>query len=347
MGVTIRAAFARTSIGESLAETAVSLAARIRRYRRAPFADGRGQPFVVAPVLEVSPHLEGRDRGELLLAPVLEQLGSALGRLLPLGRVGLVLGLERRGLGLPPQPEELEPLVEDLARLDSEWLGLGRRVFERLQVICGGQLVPAFARICCNGSVSMLGALDMAGSWLEAGEVDTVLFAALGSGCEAPTLSWLDGLGLTKSLDRLNSLVPGEASVLLVLGRADGAPGLVDMGRNATEEQRMDDAPGGALTRAIDAVLTNTSAPVGDVLLDYNGIEDAKKDWVYASMRTFGRRGIVVDPIEPAQYLGDVGIVTLPLYMALCAEERRSAVIVLAHGVGAERGAIAVSRRET
>jgi len=92
LNLVVLAAACRTSVGRDLAETRASVDTRLRRFRRAPFVDLDGEPFLVAPVLALSHQLSAEARVQLLLQAAitdLAQLGVS-----GLGRVGVLVVVE-------------------------------------------------------------------------------------------------------------------------------------------------------------------------------------------------------------------------------------------------------------
>jgi hypothetical protein len=158
----------------------------------------------------------------------------------------------------------------------------------------------------------------------------------------------LDDHELTYASRRDGGVVVGEAAAFVLLGREG-------MGRAVSAWSRQGEADGTALraqtiARALKdvAVTANLAGPSElTVMLDTNGRAERTKRWSFAQTRVLGTRKIMAHKIEPASFLGDVGVATLPLYLGLAARLSPSPTLIAAtHGFGEAAGLVLLSKVE-
>ncbi len=322
------AAGARSSIGESLRETRLSLAAGIRRFRRTPQPIGPFAALTYAPALEVD--VEPAERARLLLDASLNDLWG--GRTHP-SKLGIVVLVDRLGPNVAPDSssERLAAKVmwDDVERLDSVEAAVGTRFDTAVQML----VLPADASAAVNG-------LLLARDWLATGAVEVCLFGGLSVGCDFASMEWRANHQLLHGSGGDEGLIPGEAAAFVEL-RARGSGIHVEhmMYSQSTEPSGVD-----ALTDAMNHVLDNLPGAPSAVWLDANGLVGRKREWALASARSLGLRKQTPLVREPLRGLGDVGPATLPMMLGLAFDGPRDEgpiLGVVAHGFSFGRGCLA------
>ncbi len=340
----IAAAGARTAIGVSLLETAMSLRAGIQRIRRAPFVDSHGESFLVAPVLELARSLEGTPRGIALARPALADVVGNAKRDWKELRVGLVLAVERRW----PVECEQPRLASWLEELEAAWQDFPAAVVAHLADLGIVLRRDRITRLDGDASAGVLG-LSAAKEWLEADEVDACLVGGVSASCEAPWLMLLDEYDLTHAARRDGGMIVGEGAAFVLLEKDGTGPRIAGWARHEDPSQPVLRAS--TATRALREALRGTWSEGGrevDLLLDTNGRTDRTRVWSLAQTRTLGARRITCRKREPAAYFGDVGVATLPLYLGLAKQlALRESVIAIAHGPSAAASAVVLEEGGT
>lgn len=339
----VLAAGARTAIGATLDETSTSLRAGIQRFRRAPFVDDAGEAFLVAPVLEMSRKLEGTERGVLLAKPALADLASHR-HLWEGRRAGLILALDTRWP--PPSPSHSARLCQWLEDLEARWRDFPGAMVALLQSMGFSPQSHVVAAVRGDPSAFTLG-LNAAKHWLESGAVDVCLLGSVAASCEAPWLMLLDEHELTHASRRDGGVVIGEAAAFILVGNAGPGRELEVWSRSSELDGRAlrTETIAHALKEVVSAAQL-TGPQELPVILDSNGRVSRTKKWSFAQTRALGTRKITVHKFEPATFLGDVGVATLPLYIALASRLSAGSTLVgSAHGIGEAASFVVLSER--
>jgi len=336
--MTVLGAGARTAIGATLLETSLSLRAGIQRMRRAPFVDDAGEPFLVAPVLEMRRSLEGTERGVALAHPALAEL-EAYRPAWEGKRAGLVLALETRWpIACPSGSQRLSQWLE---ALEEKWRDFPGALISVLQDRGWSIQSDRVAGVRGDSSALVLG-LNTARHWLESGAIDVCLVGGVAASCEAPWLMLLDDHQLTLSSKRDDGVVVGEAAAFVLLGRDGPGPIIRSWSRQGESDGRA--LRPQTIAQALRDVATTLAGPTElSVMFDANGLTERTKRWSFAETRALGTRQIMTRKVQPATFLGDVSVATLPLYLGLASHASSGRTLVaLAHGFDEAAGAVLI-----
>jgi len=192
-----------------------------------------------------------------------------------------------------------------------------------------------------DASALVLG-LNTARHWLESGAVDVCLVGGVAGSCEAPWLMLLDEHELTASSQRDSGLVVGEAAAFVLLGRDGPGPAIRSWSRQGEPDERA--LRPQTIAQALKDVATTLAGPSGlSVLLDANGLTERTKRWSFAETRALGAQKITTRKVQPATFLGDVSVATLPLYLGLASHVPSGKTLVaVAHGFDEAAGAVLI-----
>lgn len=330
---------ALTAAGQSVEETVANIAAGMCRYRGSPYASLTGAPYVVAPVLELTPALRGAERGMLLLEPAIDECVDGAGP--ELGRLAVLLSVDPAPSPIPDPRHAAIARAAEKAALHWAPLpaALKRTLDARGLSAAGLEVIPATAGWPLP--------LERAAALLEGGVADRVLLCAVSSACEPARLDWLALLDRLSPPPLQRPLVGGEAGVALLLGREPSpvAIGAVACQREAADETASRRAE--PLTEVVrQAVELGGVAGKPAVWIDLPDGRHLAKEWLFASTRIFGARKLIPDMVYPAHILGHLGAATLPLYVALASRANRLPSLVVSMSDGPRRTAISVTAND-
>lgn len=187
-----------------------------------------------------------------------------------------------------------------------------------------------------GGGLALQRALDL----LQDEAVDSCVIGGVDSLLDFPILNWLNDHGRLKTDENPEGLMPGEAAAFLVLEResgrrARGASALAEVvaPAYATEEAHLFSGKplqGAGLTATLAETMSGIGTAVDGILCDLNGEYHRAKEWSLALTRVFASVPTVPESWYPAQFIGDVGAASVPVFAAV-------AVAAIRHGYFAGR----------
>lgn len=271
---------ARTPVGYTAESSAAAVRAGICRYAEYPFADGQGEPVVIASDGQLDRKLEGRER----LLPLLE---SAL------GEVEVKLGpeaLQRSRLCVLLSCPEARP---GFSEEDKDWLV--NAVEERYRGKSSGVRVVLAGR----GHAGALQAVEQA--LRECGDGRDHLFVVAGADSyhHAETFLWLERVRRFAQPGIRSGFTPGEGAGCLALMSAGlrrrlGLPRLaVVRGAHTARERQLRDSSTGSfgvgMTQAVEGAIMGLKLPhegIDDLYTDINGERYRSEEWGFVVLRT-------------------------------------------------------------
>ncbi len=323
------------SVGHDLGTAYASVRAGIIRHRRLPIV-GAGGAMLAAPVLPVVEGPRGASRLSTLLRPALEEALRGLPG--ELGRVGLALC--EHSWAWVDMFQGRGALHADLLAL-REGSDVEPEILRRLQDV---RATVVERKRFALGHASALAALAWLRGGLERQAIDTGLVVAVGSQVEPAVLAAMDQLGLTKSAQRPEGFVPGEAACVLTVG----AVGCARV--SALEVAERAPAPPSSdlhrMTEVLRGVSETRAVPARATLVsDRNGERWRAEELAIGLTRTLGADGIEVQNVEPALSYGDLGAVASAAGIAIAlatALESGQPVLATASSRGPLAGALVV-----
>ena len=343
----ILACEAVTSLGESLAETALLWRAGVHNVAKSRFVDSRGERIAMCAATALPATLLGFQRLVALAAHALARLHTALGAAAGAPRVQLLLGLPER-----------------LAEADGE-LGLtpdGRALLDALRT----QLPPAWqdAEIAPfpYGRASGVLALQRATSQLAGGTL--MICGGVDSQHDWAVLEALQRADRLLGPDNVDGVRPGEAAAFAVLdgGRGDDAALHVvslGVGREPHPVGAETQSTAQGLTQALRAAvepLRRTQRRCNHWLLDHTHeayATQALQNVITRFGDVLGLRTVLHTPLKD---LGDAGAAAVPLLIGLAAQAWRlgyaddDMMVLASSSDGGARGAVLLAgwpRRES
>jgi 3-oxoacyl-[acyl-carrier-protein] synthase I len=343
-GLQILGLGASTPVGRDVWSSAAAVRAGVCGFSEHPFmVDSAGEPMRIAraPWLDVA--LDGAERQEQLLTPVINEAlrFPTFARAPSSVRMGLVLAMS------PSRPGRSQNLAADLLdRLTAHDPGR----FKSMQVFevghAGGHL-----------------ALHAAASAFASNALDTCVVCGIDSYLAPETLEWVDACDQLHGGGPLNNawgFVPGEAAGALLVGTPEfvhetGVEPLAELvGQGIGKEAQLikTDAVcrGEGLTQAFREALEGLTfgETVHNVYCDLNGEPYRADEYGFTALRTGQYFRAPSDFVAPADCWGDVGAAGVPLHFALAMISHRKRYskgpisLVWASSESGERGAALV-----
>lgn len=317
--LTIEAAGARTSVGESLEETAISIELGIQRAVRGPFVGAGGVRQRISPVALCGPEHRGLERACWLAFPALK---DCVTRLVKRGVSMAEPVLLAVCLDLPPsrRDDELGALADAVRAVANARAGVVPYLQEAMWR-AGFTDVETVVMHAGDADPSLLAHASRA----LGGRHRRVMWGGVSSACESPWIDWLMVRDASRAPRFRAPLCVGEAAVFVcvslaqregprIVGWTEGVDAAVQQGRATTAEVTTS-----LLEAAMDTIATRVrGAPLA--LLDFPDNRALATEWQMSVMRVLGARGIVPETRSPSLSIGAVGAATLPLYIALMGE---------------------------
>jgi 3-oxoacyl-[acyl-carrier-protein] synthase-1 len=307
-----------------------------------PIDGGQGEGATMAFDATLDPLLTGEARASALARGALEELAAAVSTPLRSLRLRVALAFPEPYFG-QVRSEAGNVLAKELQVAFAEVLGMPE--------------VDADTR----GSASLAYILPEALEALGTHQVDAIVVGGAHSDYDPAVIRSLADTGRLFSPENVDAVIPGECAAFALIGRRDlGArlrlPPLLDVVGVASETSDLtpysedgafDGGPLAAVFRAATAALPD-ELRVGWAWGDH-GLEHFRVRELYGALtRAHDRFSEPMMVDSPPQRMGRTGAGTLPLFLALAAEQfRRSCApspvgLLFAGSDGGERGAIAV-----
>jgi 3-oxoacyl-[acyl-carrier-protein] synthase-1 len=327
---------ARTPLGCGAAASAGAARAAIDAFAEHPFmVDRHGRPMVVAMDKLLDADMPITDRLNALVLAAAEEAIAPLHD--PAMRLPIQLFLAL------PEPAPGRP--GNLAQIVTE------QIVSVLRPVAPIRRVQVFSDSHIGGHL----ALQAAGLALRDGFDGWCLTGGVDSWLGPETLEWLDDRELLNSPTQPFGLIPGEAATMLLLGQPARAPipayGTVVAA--ALDQEKMvgpdDVCTAQALTSAARAVLrcgAMMEPKIATIYSDMNGVPRCADEFAYALVRIGEYIAAPPRLITPAEWFGDVGAASVPLWLLLAAVAARKGYsasrqsLMLSAASGAERGAM-------
>ena len=299
---------ANTPIGRNAWAAAAAARAGLCGFREHPYMiDTAGEPMRIARVPWLDIDLQGVERFEQLLFPVVDE--ALLAAPADQQRIGLALGLPPSRPGLPGD--------------------LAVRLKQTAAVRYVGRIAPVL--VFEAGHAAGLMALDAALKGLAAGSVQACIVAGVDSYVHPETLEWIEACDQLHGGGPLNNawgFIPGEAAGALLLQRATSqagppAPLAEVVGIGVGKESKLIKTDGvcigEGLTQAFRAALSQLPAQqrIDNVYCDMNGEAYRADEYGFTCLRTKERFREATDFVAPADCWGDVGAAGGPLHALL------------------------------
>ena len=327
---------ARTPLGYGAAASAAAARAAIDAFAEHPFMiDRHGRPMVVAMDKILDADMPITDRLSALVLAATEEAIAPLFDPDMKFPIQLFLALPEPAPGRPGNAAQVvsERLVSLLQRVAPV-----RRVQVFSDAHIGGHLALLAAELVLRNGFD---------GWCLAGGVDSWI---------APeTLEWLDDRELLHSLTQPFGLIPGEAASMLLLGQPTGAqvPAYGTVVAAAQDKEKMlgpdDVCTAQALTSAARAVLrcgAMMESKIATIYSDMNGVPRCADEFAYTLVRIGEYVAAPPRFITTAEWFGDVGAASVPLWLLLAAIAERKGYsagrqsLMLSAASGEHRGAM-------
>lgn len=310
---------ANTAVGRSAWASAAAVRAGISGFSQHPFMiDTAGEPMCAAIASWLDIGLQGTDRFEALLLPVIDEAMAVVAQAaVSPSRCAIALALPGPRPGLP-------------ADFGAE---IVRRVTRRYKPVFGA--AASFAA----GHAAGLLALQAASKKMARGELDACLIAGVESWIEPETLEWLERCDQLHGAGPLNNawgFIPGEAGAALLVTRADVARtmgvqvlgAMLGIGTAHEPKQIKTETvcTGEGLTAAFRGALAALPAgeKVTDIYCDMNGEPYRADEFGFTALRTREFFESASDFVAPADCWGDVGAAGALLHLILaCAASHK------------------------
>lgn len=289
-----------TSIGHSVAETALSIRAEVRRIRRSRIWTEAGYARF-APVLPSPRGPRGVERASSMFAHVMGRLPPGIfARRAPLG-----LLVAEDAFGFLDRVEERAPALVsgEWRQLREGWSHFGDRVLATL-VGAGARVSPEHVATIREGHPSALAALTTARGWLDEGKVEAVILVAASSSCDPCMLELWSGLGIER-----DGAIPSEACAIAVVRRAEvEAPRLAPAGLAKEPSPTTLTTTGDGLSSAWRAALegAHVQGPL-EILTDHNGERWRAKELTVAMARALAPLNVESELLHVPMWTGDLG----------------------------------------
>lgn len=332
---------ARSSLGQTLVETAFLLRTGVPAIAAAPLIDPEGEQVTMAFDPTLDPYLTGEERAAALAAPALREA------LAPLGEAAN--GLVSRLL-----------LCVDAPRSSARGEAApGALLASRVHTLARELLPGVGLEISARGAASPAFALPKALDALASREIDLLVLGGAHTDYDPEAIRALAEQGRLFTPKRLDALIPGEAAAFVVLTRDEVARRLglrpsariADLGSGVDASRPDNDASAfeaAGITAAVRAATDELAAEqlrAGWALTDHTFEMRRIQEWQAMITRTHKIWGAPHHVDSPAQRLGHLGAAAMPFLMALAAEGwKRGAApsaiaLVLAGSDSGERGA--------
>ena len=335
----------RSSIGLTSLQTAMLFRSGAAGMREAPLLDVEGERVTMCFVPTVDPLVTGWEREVALATPAIEEALAPWAGQLNGDRVQLSLCLDERYGRAPRGSAEA-----------AAGAALGRAIHEKAHALFPGMGIEVAARGQASAALCLPGALTA----LTSRRLDAVVLGAVHSDYEP---SWIERLSADRRIfkpDNLDSFIPGELAVFLVLVAADtarraGRPTMAGVVASAAavEAATLDNNRSSyealGLTgsvRGVTGEMVEAGQTAGWAITDLTFEHHRVHEWQAMLIRTreAWSEPYVVD--SPAQRLGHTGAAAIPLGMALAAvgwhHGSAPAPRAVVHGSsdGGDRGAV-------
>lgn len=298
-----------TSLGESVAETALLLRAGMANVQPSDFIDARGERVLACLSPLLPPDLPGPERLVALAAHALAALYQRLPAATRAARApAIVLCLPER---LGEQDAAGRPALNPAGRRFAEALR------QRLPAAWSGARIEAFPFGAAAGAPALQRALQ-----LEA-EADLVLWGGADTWADWDVLEPLERTGRLMAGDNVDALRPGEAATFVALaGAGDGDAALLALGAGHEPLPVGADGPcvSEGLSQALDAALLPLRAAARRCdwwLLDAGHEAYATHEVQNMVARCGDVLGADCQLQMPLKELGDTGAAAMPLLAAL------------------------------
>ena len=301
---------ARTSVGLDALQTAMLFRAGACGMRQAPLLDTDGEPVTMCFVPTLDPLLTGWERAVKLALPALEEALKPISGSIAGSSVKLQLCIDQR---LQSDPRSAAALVSGIQRR-------AHRLIKGIEVDVTAR-GPASAAICLP---DLLRSLTTSRS-------EVVVLGAVHSDYEPGWISELSSRGRLFKPDNLDSFIPGELAVFVVIAREATLRrlGLSAMGgivsaaigsEAATPDNDLSAYDAKGLTNTVKEAakpLVEAGFQAGWAFTDLTFEMRKVAEWQSMCIRT---RKIWTEPYvveSPAQRIGQLGAAAIPLGMAL------------------------------
>ncbi|RLB60730.1 MAG: hypothetical protein DRI90_13040 [Deltaproteobacteria bacterium] len=339
---------ARTSLGQTALQTAMLYRAGCAGLAAAPLLDLDGDQVTMCFDPTLPPLLVGWERAVQLAVPALDEALAPLAGRVDGSRVQVSMCIDER---------------YGTAGRGSADADAGAALVAGISDLVQKQLPGASLEVTARGNASAAVALGAGIASLEGRQRDALVLGAVHSDYDPPWIQGLSEKGRLFKPDNLDSFIPGELAVFLVLMREDvmrraglaplaGVASVASGHETATpdNDQSAYDAKGLTHTvRDATAILVEAGLSAGWAITDLTFEQRRMHEWQSMLIRT---RKVWSDPYvveSPAQRMGNLGAAAMPLGMALAATgwRCRSApapiAVVFAGSDAGTRGAVVLA----
>jgi 3-oxoacyl-[acyl-carrier-protein] synthase-1 len=207
----------------------------------------------------------------------------------------------------------------------------------RIAAWLGVPQTPAQLHVCCSGRAGVFAALRYGAELLRTHAVDRVIVLAVDSQLDTLTLDWLAAEDRLKSVAAAVGLMPGEASVALLLqsSKPNGrAPGGVTVRALADRRPAVGDRTSEARGRLLREVLSACVPALGDAngqgclwINDQNGEQWRAEEAGYCALFMAEQWPARAQVMVPALSVGDTGAASGALGLGLAALALRDELV--------------------
>jgi hypothetical protein len=333
-----------TSLGESLAETALLLRAGVGNVQLADFIDGQGQRVAMCLSPALPPDLPGPDRLAALAAHAL----GALHRRLPPSA-----GKARAPAIMLCLPERLGDAGDRRPALNGAGLQLIATLRQRLPSAWGGARIETFPFGRAAGVPAMQAAIELLNV------EGPVLWGGVDTSADWTVLQALERAGRLMTNDNVDAVRPGEAAAFVALAPVrEGEAAVLALG--AGQEPQPVGADGTCLSEGMSQALDSAVEPLRAAgrrcrlwALDTTHEAYATNELQNLIARFGDVLGEDSELQTPLKELGDVGAAGMPLLAALALQAWRHGVarddcaVITGSSERGLRGALLLASRAT
>ena len=338
---------ARTPVGLNALQTAMLLRAGAAGMAQAPFADADGDPVTMCVQPVVDARLTGWERGAALALPALDEAAGALRGRIDGSRVKFLMCIDERY----GEAARRSPQADEAAAMVAAVSDRARQLFPNVEV-----------NVTARGNASAALCLPKALKALASRTHEAILLGSVHSDYQPALLRQLSAEGRIFKTDNLDSFLPGEGAAFVVLMAGDSARrhGLLPSAAllavaSGVEKARPDNNHSAYEAKGLTSTVREAAAPLveqaraaGWAFTDLTFEMQRVYEWQSMLVRT---RALWTDPYvveSPAQRLGRLGAVSMPLGMVLAAVGWQSGAapdpiaMVYAGSDGGARGALSL-----